>query len=157
MSIPAETLGEIISGTGENMDRRKIYTITQRVMSGPRDIIRQQSGFGLAEALVALAIMMTAVVLFLTSLSTSSKGVGVISERTTAEQIARSQLEYTKSQSYLPAPSSYSVIPSLPSGFTLSARSSSITSRDSNLQKITVTVYRDGKQVLTVEDFKSNR
>ena len=119
--------------------------------------IQQQEGFGLVEVLVAVAIVATAVIMFLSSLSTGSRTVGLMYERTTAENLARSQLEYTKSQDYIPAPVSYDTIVSLPSGFTVSAQDSPVTDRDDNIQKITVTVYRDGEPILFMEDFKVNR
>ena len=119
--------------------------------------IRREKGISLAEVLVALAIVATAVVMFLSTLLTGSKTVGLIYERTTAENLARSQLEYTKSQDYIPAPSSYDTIMSLPSGFTVSAQASAIAGRDDDIQKITVTVYRGGKSILLIGDFKVNR
>lgn len=119
--------------------------------------IQQQEGFGLVEVLVTLTIMATAIIMFLSSLSTGSRTVGLMYERTTAENLARSQLEYTKSQDYIPAPVSYDTIVSLPSGFTVSAQASPVTDRDDNIQKITVTVYRDGESILFMEDFKVNR
>ena len=119
--------------------------------------IQQQEGFGLVEVLVALAIVATAVIMFLSSLPTGSRTVGLMYERTTAENLARSQLEYTKSQDYIPAPVSYDTIVSLPSGFTVSAQASPVTDRDDNIQKITVNVCRDGESILFMEDFKVNR
>lgn len=120
-------------------------------------LIRRENGASLAEVLIALAIAGTIVVLFLSSLSTGARAVGVIYEHTTAENLARSQLEYTKSQDYVTAPADYDSIPSLPPGFTVSAEASAVTDRDDNIQKITVTVYRDEKTVLIMEDFKVNR
>ncbi len=119
--------------------------------------IRQQEGFGLVEVLVALAIVATAVIMFLTALSTGSGTVGLMYERTTAENLARSQLEYTASQDYIPAPSSYDTVVSVPSTFTVSAEASPVADRDGNIQKITVTVYRDGEPILSMESFKVNR
>lgn len=122
-----------------------------------RAAIGREEGIGLVEVLVALSIMGSAVVMFLSSLSTGSKAVGSIYEQTTAENVAQSQLEYTKSQDYAVAPASYDNIASLPPGFTVSAEALAIADRDSNIQRITVTVYRDGEPVLIKEDYKVNR
>jgi len=119
--------------------------------------IRRQEGAGLVEVLVAVAIAGSAVVMFLSSLSTGSKAVGAMYERVMAENVAQSQLEYTKSQDYVLSPSSYETVASLPPDFTVSAEASAVPDRDVNIQKITVTVYRDGESVLVKEDFKVNR
>ncbi|MEW6034287.1 MAG: type II secretion system protein [Chloroflexota bacterium] len=137
-------INEILPGTSQGLRR---WTAA----------IQKQGGISLVEVLIALAIVATAVAMFLTSLSTGSRTVALIYERTTAENLARSQLEYTKSLDYTPAPSSYDTTPSLPSGFTLSARSLPLVGRDDNIQRIVVTVYRDGESVLSVEALKVNR
>ena len=117
----------------------------------------QQEGFGLVEVLIAVAITATAIVMFLTTLSTGSRTVGLMYERTTAENLARSQLEYTKSQPYMTAPASYTTITTLPLEFTVTAEASAVTGRNNNIQKIIVTVYRNMEPVLVIEDFKVNR
>lgn len=118
---------------------------------------RSEKGMTLAEVLVAVAITGTLVTMLLTSLSTGSRAVGTMYESSTAEGIAQSQLEYTRSQSYMTAPATYDSITSLPPHFTVSSEASAIDGRDGNIQKITVTVYRDSEPVLIKEDFKVNR
>ena len=121
--------------------------------------LRRQDGISLVEVLVALAITGGTVAIFLTGLSTGTKGVEVTYEQTMAENVARSQLEYTKSQEYLylSDEASYDTISSLPAGFTVSAGASAVVDRDEDIQKITVTVYRSGGTVLVKESFKVNR
>jgi hypothetical protein len=116
-----------------------------------------QRGAGLVEVLVALFITGTAVVIFISSLYSGSKTVGIIYERTTAENLARSQLEYVKGQEYAAAPTTYAILPSIPSEFSISAEASAIEERDENVQKITVTVSRNGETMMVLEDFKVNR
>jgi hypothetical protein len=125
----------------------------------PRLIYRPggQRGAGLVEVLVALLITGTAVVIFISSLYSGSKAVGIIYERTTTENLARSQLEYVKGQEYAVAPTTYEVLPSLPRDFSISAEASAIEERDENIQKITVTVRRNGETMMALEDFKVNR
>ncbi len=50
------------------------------------------------------------------------------------------------------------VTPTPPAGYTVSAEATSIDPEgDSSIQKITVTVARDGDTLLTVEDYKVDR
>jgi prepilin-type N-terminal cleavage/methylation domain-containing protein len=75
-------------------------------------------GFTLLEILIAIALIGIVAVAILGALSTSSKVVSSADERTTAESLARRQIEYIKSQSYNAAPDGgvaiYSKIPNIP-------------------------------------------
>lgn len=121
-----------------------------------RAVMDGQDGVGLVEVLVAVAILGVTLVAFLTAISTGSLGVATTEERVTAENLARSQLEYTKSQAYVTAPASYVTV-TPPAGYAITAEASSIPDSDSAIQKITVTVTRSGETLLTVEDFKVDR
>lgn len=121
-----------------------------------RAAVGSERGAGLVEVLVAVAIVGVTLVVFLAAVSTGSIGVATTEERVTAENLARSQLEYTKSETYLAAPASYPTV-TPPAGYTVSADASSIPEGDGSVQKITVTVARDGETLLTVEDFKVDR
>lgn len=124
---------------------------------GWRVVVGGQDGVGLVETLVAVAILGVTLVTLLAAISTGSIGVATTEERVTAENLARSQLEYAKSQSYLTAPASYATV-TPPVGYTVSAEATSIDPEgDSSVQKITVTVARDGDTLLTVEDYKVDR
>lgn len=141
----------------KNVRRLRILPAAIWSLLKRRSVIGSEKGVSLVEVLVALAITGSAVVMFLSSLSTGSKAVGSIYEKTAAEDVARSQLEYTKSQDYAAAPASYDNIASLPPGFTVSTEASAIADRDNNIQRITVTVYHNGEPVLVKEDYKVNR
>jgi len=121
-----------------------------------RAVMDGQDGVGLVEVLVAVAILGVTLVAFLTAISTGSLGVATTEERVTAENLARSQLEYTKSQVYLAAPASYATV-TPPTGYAVSADGASIPEGNSAIQKITVTVTRNGETLLTVEDYKVDR
>jgi Tfp pilus assembly protein PilV len=112
-------------------------------------------GAGLVEALVAVAIVSIAVTALLAALSTGSMAVGRSGERTTAETLARAQMEYTKGLAYLPAPSSYATIPA-PGGYSIAAAAASISGRDADIQRVTVTVTGHGSSFV-LEDFKMDR
>ncbi len=116
-----------------------------------------EKGASLVESLIALAILAIAVTAFLAAFSSGSLAVGRADKRVTAENLARNQLEFAKSQTYVVAPVSYNVISPLPAGYSISSDATSITGRDQNLQRVTVTVERDGKVLLVLEDFKLNR
>ena len=148
MSTP--TIGR--AGNREDVRTKRASTLTglkRAVMDG-------QDGVGLVEVLVAVAILGVTLVAFLTAISTGSLGVATTEERVTAENLARSQLEYTKSQAYLTAPASYATV-TPPTGYVISADASSIPEGDSAIQKIIVIVSRDGETLLTVEDYKVDR
>ena len=117
-----------------------------------------QVGVGLVETLIAVAILSVTLVTLLAAISTGSKGVAITEERITAENLARSELEYVKSEPYRAAPTPYPTV-TPPAGYTVSAEATSISEAglDSSIQKITVTVTRGGVTLLTVEDYKVNR
>ena len=102
-----------------------------------------ERGVGLVESLIALAIVGVAITALLGALSTGSMAVGKTDRRVTAESLARAQMEYTKSLPYLVAPASYEAIAPLPEGYSISAVASPVSGRDSDLQRVTVTVSCD--------------
>ena len=62
--------------------------------------MRNEKGFSLVEVLVALALLGIIGAAFLSGLATASKSILIADERTTAESLARSQMEYVKKQDY---------------------------------------------------------
>ena len=65
------------------------------------------TGFTLIEVLIAVAILGLVAVAFLSALTTASMALILADERTTAESLARTQLEYVKSQPFsTPCPDS---------------------------------------------------
>ena len=129
----------------------------RRVLSSLRAaVVDGQAGVGLVETLVAVAILGATLVMLLAAISTGSIGVTTTEERTTAQNLARSQLEYAKSEPFLTAPASYATV-TPPAGYTVSAEATSIPEGDGSVQKITVTVTRDSVTLLTVEGYKVDR
>ncbi|HAS04897.1 MAG TPA: hypothetical protein DCR71_03965 [Dehalococcoidia bacterium] len=63
-------------------------------------LIKKENGFTLVEVLVALSIMAIAALIFLLALVMAGKAVLLAQEKTIAESIARSQIEYVKQQGY---------------------------------------------------------
>ncbi len=128
-------------------------TISQR-LKRRRAWVQGERGAGLVEALIAVAILGLAVVVFLAALSTGSIAVRSADELATAQSLARAQLEDIKASPY--DADTYPTITS-PDGYTISVDVDPIPGADYNIRKITVTVSREGENLLTVEGFKVNR
>ena len=120
------------------------------------NVFQQQKGLGLAETLVAVAILGTAVVTFIAALAAGTIAVGAQDEETVIQRLARSQLEYIKSYTYIRGARSYPTI-AVPEDYALAVAVSSVPGTDANLQKITVTVSRDSQILFTVSDYKVNK
>jgi Tfp pilus assembly protein PilV len=116
-----------------------------------------EEGVGLVEALIAVAILGLALTALLSAVSTGSMAVSRTEERVTAENLARSQLEYTKSQPFQPLPASYVTVTPSPADYAVAVTADVAPGGDSGVEKITVTVTRGGKELLTVDDYKVDR
>jgi len=72
-----------------------------RLSSKVRKAFRGSSrGFSMLEVVIAIALIGVIAVAILSALSTASIALIIADERATAESLARSQLEYVKSQNY---------------------------------------------------------
>jgi len=114
---------------------------------------QDQRGFGLPESIAAVAILGVAVVAFVSALSTGSIAVREGDQEVVSQRLARTQLEYIKSRPY---DTTYSTVDT-PEGYTISVGVGPTSDNDTDIQKITVTIARDGEDILTVEDYKVNR
>ena len=63
-------------------------------------MIKDERGISLIEVLIALAILGLVAAAFLSGLATASRAIIIADERTTAESLARSQMEHVKNQEY---------------------------------------------------------
>ena len=126
-----------------------------------------QKGQALIEVLISLAILGIVAVAFLTALTTASAAIIIADERTVAESLTRSELEYVKSSSYddVNNPPQYSIDPSvaIPGGYSAQIEAVRLdpegdgTADDDGIQQVTVKVYHQGKLVLTSATYKVNR
>jgi prepilin-type N-terminal cleavage/methylation domain-containing protein len=144
--------------------------------------LRKQRGFGLVEVIIALGLLGIIGIAFLGALATSSSAIIISDERATAESLARSEMEYVKSQEYSSTPWSYE-LPSgtspteqfpewwdpdhtLPDGYenyTATAEAEWLdpigdgSDNDDGLQKITITVtfVPEDKTVIILEGYKT--
>jgi prepilin-type N-terminal cleavage/methylation domain-containing protein len=120
-------------------------------------------GFGMIEIVIAIALIGVIAVAVLSALATASMALIIADERATAESLARSQIEYVKDNNENPYdfddPQSYEQ-PDVESldhpGYFISVSAEPLRNPDDGIQKITVTVSRDGEVKVTLEDYKRN-
>ena len=115
--------------------------------------LQDQRGLSLAESVVAVAIVGVAVVAFVTALSAGSIAVREGGQGVVAQRLVRTQLEYIKSCPYA---TTYSTVDT-PEGYTISVEVDSTPDNDADIQKVTVTIFRDGDNITAVENYKVNR
>jgi prepilin-type N-terminal cleavage/methylation domain-containing protein len=124
-------------------------------------LVKNEKGFSLLEVLVALGLMGVIAVAFLAGIASSSRAVLVADEKTTAESLARSQMEYVKEISYVDGAATYDTDPELvadmPEGFGVSTSAQPLNSPDDGIQKIMVTISYNSEPVTTLEDYKVDR
>jgi type II secretory pathway pseudopilin PulG len=135
---------------------------------GPaRRVHDDQRGQTLAGELVALAILGFAVAIILGTITTATAGVKVKNDRVTGATAGRSQSELIADANYSPDPTAIPY-PSIPpvTGYSVgieveywdTATEAFITTvQDDGLQKITVTVTKNGDVVFEIESYKVKR
>ena len=143
-----------------------------------RHLIAKETGVTLIETLVALAILGAVAVAFLSGLTTASNATIIITEQATAENYARSEIEYVKSLDYIdygiPGHDEYG--PSyrhgspevVAAGYDIELDIESIDPdtglpyppgppEDEGIQRITATITRNGESILAVVGYKVDR
>ena len=130
-------------------------TVRQR-LARVKNRAQDQTGLGLVETLVAVAILGTFVVAFDVALSAGSIAVAEQDEAVVAQSLVQTQLEYTKSYPYDPEATAYPAVDT-PEGYTISVGVTSVPDTDADIQKITVTVSLESETIITVADYKVNR
>jgi len=121
----------------------------------------RESGITLIETVVALAIMGTIAVTFLSGLATTYKAAFIVDEQATAESLAQSQMEWAQNSDYVYSVTQYSSA-SIPSGrdyinYSATITAESLHNPDDGIQKITVTVKRFGETVIRLQSYKVDR
>ncbi|MEX2247766.1 MAG: type II secretion system protein [Dehalococcoidia bacterium] len=118
--------------------------------------MRSERGVTLVETLVALGIISTALIVFLAGISTGVISTSRSDRLSTAHEVARSQMEYTKALAYSAPPAAYPTV-TPPAGYTVTANASAIPGGDASIQLVTVQVSKDGGVVFTLEGYKVDR
>jgi type II secretory pathway pseudopilin PulG len=119
-------------------------------------VSRGQGGFTLLEGLVAIGILGGGLLVMILAMAGGMLAVGENAEGVTAQEIARSQMEYIKSLAYDSDGSSYTAI-SVPDDYSVALAVASVPSTNANIQKVTAAISRNGTVVMTVTDYKVNR
>lgn len=116
--------------------------------------IKGQKGISLIEMVVALGILGYIGVAFLSAYYSGFLGTGKVDEFITAESLARSQMEDIKSLRYQ---DSYNGTVTCPTEFAVDINVEDVTPEANppdTLQKVTVTILRQGRVVLELEGYK---
>jgi prepilin-type N-terminal cleavage/methylation domain-containing protein len=116
--------------------------------------MRGDKGFAFIETIVALGLLGIVAVICLGSIGTSTHAAMVNDEQATAESLARSQVEYIKDCAYQ---SSYQLDPELDIPVRWSIQEPTVEVLEVGLQKVTITVQRDGEEKLSVMMYKVDR
>jgi type II secretory pathway pseudopilin PulG len=113
------------------------------------------------ETLVALALLGLVAVAFLSGLATASRANIIADEQTTAESLARSQMEWAKEAAYVYSATSYT-LGAIPggddfAGYSATIDASPLHNPDDGIQKIAVIISHYSDEVLKVEGYKVDR
>lgn len=114
-----------------------------------------EKGVSLIETLIAIALLGIIGATLLAGMSGVYKATPIASEQDIGKSLAQSQIEYVLDlpydyMSYTPAP-----IPPNYGGYAADIDTDSF--RDGNIEKITVTIYHNDKEVSELEAYKVNR
>jgi prepilin-type N-terminal cleavage/methylation domain-containing protein len=127
--------------------------------------MKKERGFTFIEVVIALGVLGMIAVGFLSGLGTASKGLLIADERETANNLAEAQIENVKNQAYddINDPPQYSLMAGIPDSYSIDQPLAyrldpdlDGLEDDDGIQKIVVTVRHNGKEVLTLEDYKVN-
>jgi prepilin-type N-terminal cleavage/methylation domain-containing protein len=123
--------------------------------------MKNQKGFSLIEVLVSLAIVGILSVSFLGAMTNSTKAAISVDQKDTGRAIAQSQMEYVKELKF--SASGYTKNSLMLAQYPNYDVSISVSTpgdpgqRDALIQKVTIVVTNNGKEVFTLEDYKTKR
>jgi prepilin-type N-terminal cleavage/methylation domain-containing protein len=121
--------------------------------------MKSDKGFAFIETIVALALLGIVAAVFLSSLGTAAKATMVADKEVTAEILARSEIEYIKGCDYDYYAVEYPLDPALsvPSGWSVDTSAEALDDRGDDIQKVTVTVQRNGENEFSAVIYKVDR
>ncbi len=123
---------------------------------GWRALLRDDRAALLLEAIVGVTVLITVAGATLVGLSASQRVRVTLVRQAFAENLVRNQMEYIFNLSYHTSTAAYSTITSTPSGYSVLAAQELVDASDTGLQKISVTVFHEGENILVVETLRSN-
>ncbi len=112
-----------------------------------------QRGALLVEAVIAILIFTLVGSAALVGLSTTLNFGGKQESQAVAENLGRNQMEYVFSSEYLDPPATYPAVVS-PPGYSTNAVAQTFVPGDANIEKVVVTVSRDGLLVMVLESLR---
>ena len=127
--------------------------------------MRNQEGFSLIEVLLAMLLVGVLGTAIPNALSGANRATMTANEHTTAESLARSEMDYVQNQPYDSANTTpmYAVLPNLPSSYSIVTPMATRldprgdgTATDDGLQQIAVAVKHGTRIIFTLVDFKVN-
>jgi len=122
--------------------------------------MKSDKGFAFLETVVALALLGIIATVFLSGIGTATKATVVAEEKVTAESLARSEIEYIKGCAYDPYATEYPVDPalSIPGKWTMpNPTVEPLHGTEDGIQKVTITVQRDGVDEFSAVIYKVDR
>lgn len=125
-----------------------------RRLKGIGKQMKGERGASLIEALIALALLGFIGISFLGGLATTSNSRLIADEHASARALASSQMEDIREQDYALHYDPVSIPPDYP-GYSASIDVENL--RNSNIQKITITVRHHNKDITQLESYKVNR
>ncbi len=105
---------------------------------------------------MAVGVLGLALTALLSGLSAGSIAVSRTEERVTAENLARSELEYVKSLPYEAPGGPYPTIAPSSDNYSVDVVSEPLNGA-AGIEKVTVTIDRNDRELLAVEDYKVDR
>ena len=102
-------------------------------------------------AVVVFAVVGTAV---LSGVSIAQISGSKLETQSTAENLARNQMESVFTQPYQPAPYTYTSV-QLPPGYAAGAQAEEFVTGDGDIQRVIVTVSLDGQDILILETLRA--
>lgn len=122
-------------------------------------------GLTLMETVIALAMFSSAGTAVLLGVGAAHISSDRVKASAVAENLARNQMEYVLSQTYVAPPGNYASVAddlalniSIPTGFAVAAAAQTFVADDGytgSIEKVVVTVTRDGRSILVLESLRS--
>ena len=130
-----------------------------------RSTVSDSRGITLMETIIALAMFSSAGTAVLLGVSAAHISSDRVSASAVAENLARNQMEYVLTLDYVAPPGNYASVTdditlniSIPSGFSIDTATEEYRSDDGltgSIEKVVVTISRDGLSVLVLESLRS--
>ena len=142
-----------------------IHLFAKAVADRSRSALSNSLGVSLMETVIALALFSSAGTAVLLGVSAAHTSSDRVSASAVAENLARNQMEYVLSQTYVAAPGNYASIANdvslninIPTGFVVTAAAQTYLADDGfpgAIEKVVGTVTRNGQSVLVLESLRA--